>query len=341
MDGKIDRTPTEAALALSIDDLRWMRAQWLLANPKLDPATLTNYEGKTAFFVEWWTQAGPAHNWRLTRSALQGFSNWLAKKESQRRQGQALSYNTRKSVVNHVMQVLQWAKQTGIVVGIDFTGWFPQVVGTAPTRRAATAEQLARLMTAALDSRYPTRDQAILAFFIGTGCRLQEVSLLTVADLVFMADQSGTATVRGKRTKANSTGRRNVGFDASTGRYLAAHLAWEHITTGPVWLNEHNAVLAQSGVYQVVRRNVQRAGLVDVIRGCHDLRRAFATILGLMHPDSPMWADMIRRQLGHASYSMTAHYTLMGADDIRERIRSPLAPVVEFDKRQYHKLFSA
>jgi len=326
MNGKIDRQPVEPALELSLPDLEWMRDQWL-ANPKLDPLTLTSYSQKTDPFIEWWTQAGPLYNWQLTRSALQGFSNWLASKKSRHSpQGQALSFNTRKSVVNHVMQLLQWARRKAIVVGIDFDGWFPSVGGQPPTRRAATADQLAQLMTTAAGGRYPVRDQAILAFFIGTGCRLQEVTLLTFESLHFEADGSGTATVRGKRTQANPTGRRNVAFDAATGKYLTAHIKWERITAGALWLNERGEPLAQAGIYQMVSRTVKRAGLAGVIRGCHDLRRAFATILGLMHPDSPAWADMIRRQLGHASYSMTAHYQLLSADDIRARIVSPLAP---------------
>lgn len=325
MNGRINRTPAEISLELSADDLTWMRSKWL-ANPKLDPATLANYQRKTAFFVEWWTQAGPSCGWRLTRSALQVFSNWLASKDSKRRKGEMLSYNTRKSVVNHVMQLLQWARRNDIVIGIDFDGWFPLIGGAPTTRKAATPVQLAQLMLAANDSRYKTRDQALLAFFIGTGCRLQEVALLTVADLMFMDDGSGTAQVTGKRTQTNPTGRRNVAFDAATGKYLAQHLAWERITTGPVWLNEQGEPLAAPGIYQMVSRTIKRAGLHGRIRGCHDLRRAFATILGLMHPDSPVWADMIRRQLGHASFSMTNHYLLLSADDIRERIRSPLAP---------------
>ena len=326
MNGKINRQPAETALELPLADLTWMRAQWLVDNPRLDPATVKSYEHKTDSFVEWWTASGPAHNWCLTRSALQGFSNWLAKKESRRHQGQVLSFNTRKSVINSVFILLQWARRNDIVIGIDFDGWFPSVGGAAPTRKAATADQLTRLMATAAGGRYPVRDQAILAFFIGTGCRLQEVALLTFENLHFEADGSGTALVRGKRTQANPTGRRNVAFDTATGGYLAKHLKQERITAGALWLNERGQPLAQAGIYQMVSRTVKRAGLHGRIRGCHDLRRAFATILGLMHPDSPAWADMIRRQLGHASYSMTAHYTLMAADDIRARIRSPLAP---------------
>ena len=85
------------------------------------------------------------------------------------------------------------------------------------------------------------------------------------------------------------------------------------------------APLNSAGIYQMIKRVVKRAGLEEHVRGCHDLRRAFATLLGKMYPSAPGWADIIRRQLGHAHYSMTAnHYTLLDADDIRRQLVSPL-----------------
>lgn len=68
----------------------------------------------------------------------------------------------------------------------------------------------------------------------------------------------------------------------------------------------------------------KRTGLSNQLQACHDLRRAFAKIVGKMHPGNPMWAGMIRRQLGHKHYAMTAHDTLLDADDIRDWIVSPL-----------------
>jgi integrase len=179
-------------------------------------------------------------------------------------------------------------------------------------------------MMAALDSRQPLRDQAILAFFIGTGCRLGEVAGLRVDDLQLLADGAGTAHVVGKRTKSNQTGERDVAFDAATGRYLIRYMDALWVHDGPLWIGEDDDKIAAAGLYQMVKRTVKRAGLEDHIKGCHDLRRAFATILGMMHQDSPAWSDMIRRQLGHKHYAMTAHYTLIEVDDIRDRIVTPL-----------------
>jgi integrase len=181
-------------------------------------------------------------------------------------------------------------------------------------------------MLVASESPRPLRDQAILAFFIGTGCRLGEVVSLNAEDLQILADGSGIATVTGKRTKANKTGVHQVAFDATTGKYLIPYIDDYVIVSGPVWLNDAGDRLGKSGIYGMVNRTVAKAGLSDTIRGCHDLRRAFATILGMMHPESPAWADMIRRQLGHKSYAMTSHYTIVNVDDIREWLTSPLAP---------------
>ncbi|MFN8466264.1 MAG: hypothetical protein U0X20_11975 [Caldilineaceae bacterium] len=64
----------------------------------------------------------------------------------------------------------------------------------------------------------------------------------------------------------------------------------------------------------------------------HDLRRVFATHLHVHAGEgasSEVAADMIRRQLGHKHYSMTAEYSLLDVEDIREVIISPLSMIEE------------
>lgn len=289
----------------------------------VEPITLTGYKDKMIYFVGWWSDVGPKHDWRLTKSLLEAFERHLRSVNSGRYK-EPLSHNTRHAIIRAVRMMFRWAWTSNRTVK-NFGDWLPWPEGSAPTRKAVTAEQLAKLMATALSSRYPIRDQAILAFFIGTGCRLQEVAGLAVEDVQLLADGAGTALVTGKRTKANPSGERAVAFDAATGKYLLRYLDQMQLVDGPLWRNERNTQFIAPGIYQMVQRTVKRAGLSGRIRGCHDLRRAFATILGLMHQDSPAWADMIRRQLGHKHYAMTAHYTLMDVDDIRDRITSPLA----------------
>lgn len=296
--------------------------RWL-ASLGVAKVTAITYRDKIKHFRLWWEAKGPSRQWRLTKSGLQEFELHLRTVPAARF-GTPLSYTSRHAVMRTLRMMFRWAVRTNRTVK-NYGEWVPWPDGEAPKRKSATPDHLVRLMIAALDSRQPLRDQAILAFFIGTGCRLGEVASLSVEDLRILADGAGTAMVVGKRTKANQTGERAVAFDSITGRYLVRYMDELVITDGPLWISDEGTKLAAGGLYQMVKRTVKRAGLSEHVRGCHDLRRAFATILGLLHPDSPGWADLIRRQLGHKHYSMTALYTLIEVDDIRDRIITPLA----------------
>lgn len=295
--------------------------RWLLSLDVAD-ATRACYSARIAHFVRWWEMVGPTVEWRLTKSLLKTFEVHLRSVITERF-NRPMGYHARHSIVRALRAVFKWAvetEKTDKYYGI----WVPWPVGDPPKRKAAKPEQLARLMLAAAESKRPLRDQAILAFFIGTGCRRGEVAGLSVEDLTIMADGSGTAMVVGKSTSANPTGQRAVAFPASTGRWLSSYMDEFNIVSGPLWLNDRGDRLQGQAIYLMVTSTIERAGLTDHIRGCHDLRRAFATILSRIHPDSPAWADMIRRQLGHKHYKMTAHYILTDADDFREQIITPL-----------------
>lgn len=319
--GKINLAPYENAL--EGEHLTALINQWL-STRRVDPATLAGYRQKVDYFVSWWEARGPTQDWRLTRRDLENFEIYLRGVVSFQ-SGKPLTWHTRNDVMRRLRQMFHWAF-TSKRTEENYAHWVPAADGAAPERQAATPEQLARLMLAAGQSRMPMRDQAILATFIGTGVRLAELASLTVADLTMLADGSGTALVTGKRTKANPLGRRVVAFDNVTGRYLIAHMDHALIVRGGLWWTEAGKPFGRQGIYRMVKRTIAAAGLTEQIQACHDLRRAFATILGLMHPNAPGWADMIRRQLGHKSYRQTASYTLFQADDIREHIISPLAP---------------
>lgn len=316
---QITLDPTEEYL--NARNLNQLIDRWLVA---VDVAEITRvgYQSKIVYFSDWWDRLGPSHDWQLTKSLLVAFEVYLRGLKSDRFRD-FLSHSTRHAIIRTVRMMFRWASTTGRTVK-NYGEWVPWPVGAVPARKSATPNQLSRLMDAALDSRQPLRDQAIIAFFCGTGCRLGEIASLSVDDLQMLADGCGTAIVAGKRTKSNPTGLRAVAFDAVTGGYLIRYMDTLLIASGPLWINDSGGRMAAPGIYQMIKRTIERAGLGDNIRGCHDLRRAFATILGLMHPDSPGWADMIRRQLGHKHYAMTAHYTLIDVEDIRDRIITPL-----------------
>jgi integrase/recombinase XerD len=319
--GKINLDPVEDYL--EAQNLNALIERWL-SSQDIAVATVTAeaYRHKVRHFVTWWESTGPHHDWQLTQSRLKDFVAHLGSVKS-KRFGEPLSYNTRHAIVRALRMMFRWAMLNAYTEK-NYGEWVPWPSGSAPKRKAATVEQLARLMLAAGESRQPLRDTALLAFFIGTGCRRGEVAGLAVEDLTILADCTGTARVIGKRTKANQSGERVVGFDASTGKWLISYMDALIINSGPLWIDDNGERLKAQSIYEVVKRAIRRAGLESHLQGCHDLRRAFATILGRMHPDSPAWHDMIRRQLGHSTYAMTTVYTLLDADDLRGNISSPL-----------------
>lgn len=318
--GKINLDPVEDFL--DAEHLVKLIERWLSIR-RVDPSTLAGYQQKVDYFVRWWEKRGKAQGWRLTKSDLDDFEVHLREVRSFQ-SGKPLSWHTRNDALRRLRQMFHWAFETERT-SENYASWVPTADGAAPERLAATPEQLARLMIAAAESRMPLRDQAILATFIGTGIRLAEMAGLRVNHITMLADGSGTALVTGKRTKANPLGRRIVAFDDITGRYLIRHMDQSMIVTGGLWLTEAGKPFGRQGIYRMVKRTIRVAGLQESIQACHDLRRAFATILSLMHPDAPGWGDMVRRQLGHKKYSQTAEYTLLTADDIREHIVSPLS----------------
>ncbi len=292
-----------------------------LASLDVNAITYRTYKDRIRCFRRWWEQAGPAKDWRLTETMLQGFEIYLRTKSS--RFGKPMTYMTRYMTIRVVRQMFIWASTKG-KIDKNYGLWLPFPSGDPPKRKAPKPEHLARLMLAAAESPQALRDQAIIAFLIGTGCRRAEVAGLKVEDLTILADGSGTATVTGKRTSANPTGVRDVGFSASTGKWLVQYLDETGITAGSLWPLGYWGHLGPQGVYQMVKRTIERAGLEEYIQGPHDLRRSFATILGKLHRDAPAWADLIRRQMGHKHYSQTTGYISDDAEDIRDQIINPL-----------------
>jgi len=296
--------------------------RWLVARSGVSAKTHRAYRANIAHFVRWWESVGPTKDWALTQTLLENFEVHLRSVIVERTDA-PLTYTTRRATVSTVRMMFRWAFEKNRVPR-DYSSWLPWPPGAQSPRRPVTVEHLARLMLAAAQSSKPLRDQTLIAFFIGTGARLGEVAGLRVEDSTILADSSGTARVTGKRTKKNKTGIHDIAFPASTGKWLVRYMDESGIDAGPLWPNNRGQPMSVNGVYMVVRRAIEDAKLYKDIKGCHDLRRAFATILGKMYPGSPAWHDMIRRQLGHASYSMTAHYTNIGVDDIRDQIINPL-----------------
>lgn len=321
--GRIRRQP--ALPTLDGTDLAWLLDEYVAAcRVRLrEPTTADGYAFKLAWFTRWWAEVGPERQWQLTKADLIQFETWLRSVPS--RTGKPLSYNSRNDVVRRLREALHWAFREGFTE-MSYAGWVPKVDGAPPRRRAASVEDLQRLMEAAARSQFAARDRAMLAMLMGVGLRRAEVARLDVGDVVLDADGSGQAHVVGKRTKARAEGERDVAIDAASGQILGAYMDASGLTTGPLFRGRGGKRLTPMGIYKVTKRLIADAGLEDRIQGCHDLRRAFTTwFLRMNRAGGQFSARLLQEQLGHSAFSTTAQYLLTEVDDIRESMVSPVS----------------
>lgn len=327
---KIGITLQPADAVLDGRNLAQLTEIWLTALEAEGVTTYTvqGYRGKLAHFTTWWAATGPAQDWELRRRDMQAFGRWLEGVKAP--QGTLLAYNTRRDVLRRLQQMLRWAFATDRLP-LDLSKWVPRATGGTPKRRAMTLAELEMLLDAGATGDQPVRDRAILAMLIGSGMRRAELAGLNVDDVTFNpTTNTGLAVVRGKRTSANPTGERTVALDAATCAFLRVYLRLFNPHSGEaLFFWTHGAErkrLGANAIYRIVRRAARRAGLADRMKGPHDLRRAFATLMVhyLAEHDTELAADMVRRQLGHASYSMTAFYSKLEPSDLSGVMSSPM-----------------
>jgi site-specific recombinase XerD len=164
--------------------------------------------------------------------------------------------------------------------------------------RVLTADEIESLRKTCGKSRdfVSVRDDALLAFFLSTGCREGEVEGLRVGDVDL---KEGLAIVVGKGDR-----RRCVVLDAecrrAIDRYRRVRITHPKSHIEALWLGGRGA-LGQTGIFQAMRKRGERAGIDRL--ATHDFRRTFAvrwmadggTETGLMRIAG--WSDtaMIRR----------------------------------------------
>jgi integrase/recombinase XerD len=180
--------------------------------------------------------------------------------------------------------------------------------------KALTVEQVTALIEAVVgDDPVARRDRAILETMYGTGVRISELVGLSLGDVDL---HDGLARVMGKGSRERIV---PLGRHAATA--LAAWLAphgrgamepdrWARRGDAEaVFLNQRGGRLSRQGVWGVVRRHGDAAGLGDELTP-HVLRHSCATHM-LDHG-----ADIrtVQELLGHASISTTQIYTKVSTE---------------------------
>ena len=183
----------------------------------------------------------------------------------------------------------------------------PDVLGTQDVDRLLEAPDPS-------DALY-WRDRAMLEFAYASGVRVSELTGLKVRDLDL---EEGFATVYGKGAKE-----RLVPVGGAAVRALRVYLRdvrpelgrgrGRGKASGEVFLNARGGPLSRMGVWKILRKHVERAGITKRVTP-HTLRHTFAT--HLLEGGADLAA--VQEMLGHADISTTQIYTHVDRDYLRD-----------------------
>jgi integrase/recombinase XerD len=173
-------------------------------------------------------------------------------------------------------------------------------------------EEVAALLEAPdIASRTYWRDRALLEFAYASGVRVSELTGLRTTDLNL---DEGFATVFGKGARE-----RIVPIGKAAVRALTVYLrecrpGLARATSGAtVFLNARGGSLSRMGVWQILRTQVERAGIRKRVSP-HTLRHSFAT--HLLEGGADLAA--VQEMLGHADISTTQIYTHVDREYLRD-----------------------
>ena len=177
-----------------------------------------------------------------------------------------------------------------------------------------SGDEVARLVEAPDPShRLYWRDRAMLEFAYASGVRVSELTAVKVRDVDL---EEGFATVYGKGAKE-----RLVPVGGAAVKAIRVYLRelrprLEQVggrSEGELFLNARGGALTRMGVWKILRKHVERAGLEKRVTP-HTLRHTFAT--HLLEGGADLAA--VQEMLGHADISTTQVYTHVDRDYLRE-----------------------
>jgi len=171
-------------------------------------------------------------------------------------------------------------------------------------------EILALLDTPPTTSAGGRRDSALLEFLYSTGCRVAEAVAL---DLGHLDLEEGVALVTGKGSRQRIVLLGGAAQQA-VGSWLVDRLELAKGGTDAVFLNLRGTRLTRTGVWGVVKKAAQRAGISPHRVSPHVLRHSAATHMVEGGAD----LRVVQELLGHASLSTTEVYTRVSPGHLQE-----------------------
>jgi len=163
----------------------------------------------------------------------------------------------------------RWCVDEGEIKTSPMAKMKPPHVPETPPDVLSEADLTKLLKTCAGDSFEDRRDTAILRLFIDTGCRLSEITKLTLDDVNF--EQNVIVVMgKGRRPRVCPFGRKTA---RALDRYLRKRGQHRVAEDGGLWIG-HAGRMTGSGLAGVVKRRAAEAGLVGV--HAHLFRHTYA-----------------------------------------------------------------
>jgi integrase/recombinase XerD len=171
--------------------------------------------------------------------------------------------------------------------------------------------EVERLLAAiSLDEPLAFRDRAMLELAYGAGLRVSEWISLGIRD-VLLEDHLVRVFGKGSKERLVPIGRSAIGAIAMYLRELRPKLERGE-GKGMLFLNSRGRPLSRMGAWKILRKYVQRAGIVKPVSP-HTLRHSFAT--HLLEGGADLRA--VQEMLGHADISTTQIYTHVDREYLR------------------------
>ena len=178
-------------------------------------------------------------------------------------------------------------------------------------------------VTQSEDNRNNVRDYAIITLFLNCGMRLSELVNINMSNIDF-SESRITVIGKGNKERVIYLNKACMGAIKS---YLSIrpHDKVKNDSRDALFLSERKERISNRSVQDIVKKELQRAGLDTTKYSVHKLRHTAAT---LMYQYGDVDIRALQELLGHESISTTEIYTHVNDERVRDAVENnPLANI--------------